>query len=40
MQEENNKVLDKEILKEEYRLGKEYYDKILEKANEVKEKYD
>ena len=28
MQEENDKILDKEVLKEEYKLGKEYYDKI------------
>lgn len=29
-----NKNNDKEILEEEYMLGKEYYQKILEKAKE------
>ena len=35
---ENNKPLEKELLKEEYILGKEYYDKILETAKEDKTK--
>ena len=33
---ENKKLLEKELLEEEYKLGKEYYDKILEKAKEEK----
>lgn len=32
-----NKNIEKEILKEEYQLGKEYYDKILRKAKEEHE---
>lgn len=37
---ENNKPLEKEILEEEYKLGKEYYDKINEKAkNDFEKKY-
>ena len=35
---ENNKPLEKELLKEEYMLGKEYYDKILESARKDKTK--
>lgn len=34
----NNNKLEKEILEEEYILGKDYYDKILEKAKEDKTK--
>lgn len=34
------KTLKKEIIKEEYILGKEYYDKLLEKAKEEKKKMD
>ena len=42
MNKENNKVtLEEEILEEEYKLGKEYYDKINNIAkNKVDEKYD
>lgn len=34
------KPLEKEIIKEEYILGKEYYDKLLEKAKEENKKMD
>lgn len=40
MNNEKDKLLEKEILSEEYSLGKEYYDKILEKAKEENQKYD
>lgn len=41
MNNEKDKPLEKEILSEEYSLGKEYYDKILEKAKEEeKENYN
>lgn len=36
--EKNN--LEKEILSEEYKLGKKYYKKILEKAKEDLKKYE
>lgn len=39
----NNNVdnnIEKEILAEEYRLGKEYYNKILESAKEDLKKYN
>ena len=29
-------LLEKEVLEEEYKLGKEYYNKILEKAKDMK----
>lgn len=32
--------LEKEILSEEYKLGKNYYKKILEKAKEEIKKYE
>lgn len=32
----NNENIDKELLEEEYMLGKEYYRKILEFAKEEK----
>ena len=32
-----NKNIDKEIIEEEYMLGKEYYSKILELAKEKKQ---
>ena len=38
--EEQAKALEKEILYEEYILGKEYYNKILEKAKEDVHKYE
>ena len=38
--EEKEKLLEKEILSEEYMLGKEYYNKILEKAKEEINKYE
>jgi len=38
--EEKDKLLEKEILSEEYTLGKEYYNKILEKAKEDLHKYE
>lgn len=37
---EKEKALEKEILSEEYILGKEYYNKILEKAKEDVHKYE
>lgn len=40
MNNENKKELSKEIIEEEYRLGKEYYNKLLKKLQEEKEKYD
>lgn len=33
-------LITKEILKEEYRLGKEYYSHLLEVAKEQNQKYD
>ena len=38
----NNKKqeIDKEVLAEEYRLGKEYYNKLLEKSPKETEKYN
>ncbi len=39
MNNKEEKPLEKEILTEEYMLGKEYYNKILEKAKEEKENY-
>ncbi len=38
--EEKEKSLEKEILSEEYILGKQYYNKILEKAKEDVHKYE
>ena len=35
---DNKNNIDKEILEEEYMLGKEYYNKILEEAQEEKNK--
>jgi len=40
MNEEKEKPLEKEILSEEYMLGKEYYNKILDKAKEETKKYE
>lgn len=34
------KEIEKEIIEEEYMLGKEYYDKIIEKAKEEQSKND
>lgn len=40
MKEEKKKLIEDEILEEEYMLGKEYYCHILEKAKEDnKQKY-
>ena len=39
MDNEKEKTLEKEIISEEYKLGKEYYNKILEKAKEETNKY-
>lgn len=39
MDNEKEKTLEKEILSEEYKLGKEYYNKILDKAKEETNKY-
>lgn len=38
MDNKDIKPLEKEILSEEYSLGKEYYDKILKKAKEEEQK--
>lgn len=35
-----NKNIDKEIIEEEYMLGKEYYSKILEEASKSVRKKD
>ena len=41
MNYEKEKTLEKEILCEEYTLGKDYYNKILDKAKEEsKENYE
>ena len=40
MKEEKENLIEKEILSEEYMLGKEYYNKILNKAKEENKKYD
>lgn len=34
MNNDKEKIIEKEILAEEYILGKEYYNKILEKARQ------
>lgn len=40
MKNEKDIKFDEEILEEEYKLGKEYYDKLIDKAKEKhKEKY-
>ena len=33
-------IENKEIIEEEYRLGKEYYNKLLKEMPKDKEKYD
>lgn len=40
MKEEKENLLEKEILSEEYMLGKDYYNKLLEKAKEDLKKYE
>lgn len=40
MDSEKEKTLEKEIISEEYTLGKDYYSKILEKAKEENNKYE
>ena len=40
MNEDKEKAMDKEILSEEYILGNEYYNKILDKAKEKTKKYE
>lgn len=40
MNNDNKKVPSKEIIEEEYRLGKEYYNKLLKTKPEEKEKYE
>ena len=37
---ENKKVPEDEVIEEEYMLGNEYYNKIIEKAKEQNNKYD
>ena len=40
MNNENKTEPIKEVLEEEYGLGKEYYNKLLKEIPEEKEKYD
>ena len=40
MNEEKENLLEKEILSEEYVLGNEYYNKLLNKAKEENKKYE
>lgn len=40
MDEEKDITLEKEMLSEEYMLGKEYYNKLLDKAKEELKKYE
>ena len=40
MNKETEKTLEKEILSEEYVLGKEYYNKLLDKAKDLTKKYE
>ena len=40
MNEEKENLLEKEILSEEYVLGNEYYNKLLNKAKEKNKKYE
>lgn len=40
MNNEKENPLEKEIISEEYKLGKEYYNKILEKAKKEINKYE
>lgn len=40
MNEEKEKPLEKEIISEEYKLGKEFYNKLLDKAKEEIKKYE
>lgn len=40
MNKKKEKPLEKEIIFEEYILGNEYYNKILDKAKEESKKYE
>lgn len=40
MNNETEKTLEKEIISEEYTLGNEYYNKILNKAKKENNKYE
>ena len=40
MNEEKENLLEKEILSEEYTLGNEYYNKLLDKAKNQNKKYE
>lgn len=40
MNVEKENTLEKDIIAEEYKLGKEYYNKILDKAKEEIKKYE
>ena len=40
MNNEKENMLEKEILSEEYTLGNEYYNKLLDKAKEQNKKYE
>lgn len=37
---QDKKLVTKELLEEEYRLGKEYYSHLLEEAKKQNQKYD
>lgn len=39
MEKEDKKKVEEEIISEEYMLGKEYYNKLLDKAKEDNKKY-
>lgn len=40
MNDKQINTLEQEILSEEYKLGKEYYNKILDKAKKETHKYE
>lgn len=40
MNDGKENILEKEIISEEYKLGKEYYNKLLDKAKEDTKKID
>lgn len=40
MDKEDKKSPEEEIISEEYMLGKEYYNKLLDKAKEDNQKYE
>jgi len=40
MNNDKEQMIEKEIISEEYKLGKEYYNKILDKAKKDNQKYE